>query len=138
MIDKIGISDSGVEVAGSKSVVLSRVTCEFNPDGSVTFDGSLSNYLTVDDETYKLDETFSQPAVYPSVDIMIQLAAQTWSPSEAELEALSEQILSGAAGAAEAIFKGFVGISRAALETILEQQKPPPVPEPSESLVLPV
>lgn len=102
--------------------VLRRVSSDFNPDGSISFEGFLCERKKIEGKIIDINWQKGKTS-YPDQQTMIRLAVATWAPSQTELDALAEQIKKGPEYAVSAILSGFVEISKSAIQAILN---PPP------------
>jgi hypothetical protein len=118
----IGLTSEPVSVEGEKQTVLRRVSCSFEPDGSIKFEGTVCSRITIDGEA--MDTNFKTvSATYSNEDAMLQLAAGNWSPPQEQLEMMGDAVSGSALGAVTVILQGFVAISNAAANVLLN---PPP------------
>jgi hypothetical protein len=126
----IGLSSALAPFEGGKQTVLRRVSCSFEPDGSIKFEGTVCRRITIDGDV--IDASFQTVgATYPSEDAMLALAAENWAPPQEQLEAMGSAVSGSVLGAVTVILQGFVGISNAAVDVLLNphptaQQPPQP------------
>jgi hypothetical protein len=109
--------------AGSLSAaveeVIVRVEQDHKPDGSIVLTIHTAEWLTSPDGTKReIGQWVRHSATYPDIETMVQLTALTWAPSQATREALAAEILTGTAGAAEAVLGAYGDILSAAKAAI--------------------
>jgi hypothetical protein len=125
----IGLSSASSPIEGGKQTVLRRVSCSFEPDGSIKFEGTICHRITIDGDV--VDTNFQTVgATYPSEDAMLALAANNWAPPQEQLEAMGNAVSGSVLGAVTVILQGFVGISNAAVDVLLNP--PPPAQQPPQ------
>jgi hypothetical protein len=99
--------------------VIVRVEQNYLPNGAIQLTIHTSEWLTLPDGTKReIGQWVRHSATYPDVQTMVQLTALTWAPSQATREVLAAEILTGTAGAAEAVLGAFGEILSAAKAAI--------------------
>jgi hypothetical protein len=120
MNSDLGLASEIQQIQGTKQQVLSQVSARFMPDGMIIFEATVCERITWDGTTQ--DTNFvNVSAGYASEAQMIALAADNWAPITEELEAMGNLVSSGPVGAVTVILRGFVGISQAAVNVLLNQ-----------------
>jgi hypothetical protein len=106
--------------------VIVRVEQDHKPDGSIVLTIHTAEWLTLADGSKReIGQWVRHSATYPDVQTMVQLTALTWAPNQATREALAAEILTGAAGAAEAVLGAYGDILSAAKAAIAARDAQP-------------
>jgi hypothetical protein len=122
----IGLSSEAAPVGGQKTTVLRRVSCSFEPDGSIRFEGTICDRLTIDGQAIDVNYR-TVGATYPNEAAMIALAAANWNPTKDQQAAMAAA-MGSTTGSVTVILQGFVGISLKAVDLLLN----PPAPSPED------
>jgi hypothetical protein len=115
----LNLSTPAGSIAADIEKVIVRVEQDYKPDGSIVLTIHTAEWLTLPDGTKReIGQWVRHSATYPDVQAMVQLTALTWAPSQANREALAAEILTGTAGAAEAVLGAYGEILSAAKAAI--------------------
>jgi hypothetical protein len=114
----LNLSTPAGSIAADIEEVIVRVEQDHKPDGSIVLTIHTSEWLTLADGTKREGQWVRHSATYPDVKTMVQLTALTWAPSQATREVLAAEILTGTAGAAEAVLGAYGDILSAAKAAI--------------------
>ena len=120
----LGLASEPVPISAEKQTVLRQVRCQFEPDGSIRFEATISDRYSIECVQAVDRNLKTVSAVYSDEAAMIALATENWSPSEGQLDAMAFA-MSSPEGAVQVILQGFIGISQKAVDVLLN----PPAPE---------
>jgi hypothetical protein len=123
----LGLVSTSAPVAGQSQQVVKRLEFKFNPDGSISMDGTVCDRVDLGGDSPVDINLRTVSATYPSEEVLISLTVATWAPSTEMLAAMAGT-LNTAEGAVSTILAGFIGISKAGINVLIAAEDAPPSP----------